>query len=79
MVVLKVKTTRRPSAFSEKGVRLAQKMQAVHAFLSEIQLQKAEVGPTSGPTRRLSHFCTLIEQHDLSLVSSMLTANVWWY
>jgi hypothetical protein len=40
---------------SGKGVRLAQKMQVGPCIPVETQLQKAEVGPTSGPTWRLSH------------------------
>jgi hypothetical protein len=40
---------------SEKGVRLAQKMQAGPGTPAGIRPQKAEVDPTSGPTRRLSH------------------------
>ena len=36
--------------FSEKGVRLAQKMQVGPCILMGIQLLKAEVGPVSGPT-----------------------------
>jgi hypothetical protein len=43
------------SSWSEKGVRLAQKMQVGPCIPVGIQLFKAEVGPTSGPTRRLSH------------------------
>ena len=42
-------------AASENGVRLAQKMQVGPCIPVIIQLQKAEVGPTSGPTWRLSH------------------------
>ena len=41
---------------SEKAVRLAQKMVGGPCITVGIQLQKAEVGPTSGPTWRLSHF-----------------------
>jgi hypothetical protein len=41
---------------SEKGVRLAQKVQVGPCKIPvEIQLQRAAVGPTSGPTRRLPH------------------------
>jgi hypothetical protein len=41
---------------SEKGVRLAQKMQVGPCILvGGIQLRKAEVGPTSGPTWHISH------------------------
>jgi hypothetical protein len=40
---------------SEKGVRLAQKMPVCPCIHVGIQLEKAEVGPTSGPTWRLSH------------------------
>ena len=43
------------AAVSEKGVRLAQKMQVGPRIAVGVQLEKAEVGPTSGPTRRLSH------------------------
>jgi hypothetical protein len=43
-----------PSA-SEKGVRLARKMEVGPRIPAGIQLFKAEVGPTSGPTWRLSH------------------------
>ena len=45
-----------PNPFSEKGVRLAQNMQVGPCIPVGIQLQKAEVGPTSGQTWRLSHF-----------------------
>jgi hypothetical protein len=40
---------------SEKGVRSAQKMKVGPCIPVGAQLQKAGVGPTSGPTRRLSH------------------------
>jgi hypothetical protein len=40
---------------SEKGVRLAQKMQVGPCIPVGNQLEKAEVGPTSGPTWRLSY------------------------
>ena len=42
-------------AAREKGVRLAQKMQVGPCISVGIQLEKTEVGPTSGPTWRLSH------------------------
>ena len=38
-----------------RGVRLTRKMQAGPCIPAGIQLEKAGVGPTSGPTRRLSH------------------------
>ena len=41
---------------SEQGVRLAQQMQVGPCMPVGIHLEKAEVGPTSGPTWRLSHF-----------------------
>ena len=42
--------------WSEKGVRLAQQMQVVGPCVPVgIHLKKAEVGPISGPTYRLSH------------------------
>ena len=44
------------SSGSEKGVRLAQKMRVGPRIPVGIRLERAEVGPTSGPTRRLSHF-----------------------
>ena len=44
------------ASFSEKGVRLAQKIPVDPCIPAGIQLQKAEVGPTSGPTWWLSHF-----------------------
>jgi hypothetical protein len=40
----------------EKGVRLAQKMQVGPCIPVGIQRLRAAVGPTSGPTWRLSHF-----------------------
>ena len=40
---------------SEKGVRLAQNTQVGPCIPVRIQLKRAEVGPTSGPTWRLSH------------------------
>ena len=40
---------------SEKGVRLTQKMQVGPCITVGVQLQRAGVGPTFGPTRRLSH------------------------
>jgi hypothetical protein len=46
-------TTR--GAASEKGVRLAQIMPVGLCIPVGIQLYKAEIGPTSGPTRRLPH------------------------
>ena len=45
------------SSCSDKGVRLAQNMRVgpcIHVGIL-VQLQKAEIGPTSGPTWRLSH------------------------
>ena len=42
------------AVFSEKGLRLAQKMQVGPRYLVGVQLKKAEVGPNSGPTWRLS-------------------------
>ena len=66
-------------ALSEKGVRLAQKMQVGPHISVKIQLQKAEVGPTSGPTRRLSHFwlggCEIVDRIAGVLVAR---ANVHW-
>ena len=41
---------------SEKGVRLAQMMQVGPCIPVGMQLWKAVVGPTFGPTWRLSHF-----------------------
>jgi hypothetical protein len=46
----------RAPCLGEKGVRLAQKRQVGPWIPVETQLQKAEVGPTSGPTWRPSHF-----------------------
>ncbi len=46
-------------AWSKKGVRLAQKMRVGPGIPVIIQLERAEVGPTSGPIWRLSH---LVEQ-----------------
>ena len=43
-------------AFSEQGVRLAQSTQVGPCIPVGIQLYRADVGPTSGPTRCLSHF-----------------------
>jgi hypothetical protein len=43
------------AALSEKGVRLAQNMRICPSIPVVIQLEKAEVGPTSGPTWHLSH------------------------
>jgi hypothetical protein len=43
-------------SLSEKGVRLAQKMQVGPCIPMGIQLEKAGVGPTSRPTWRRSHF-----------------------
>ena len=40
---------------SEIGVRLAQKVQVGWCIPVGIQLEKAEVGPISGPTWRVSH------------------------
>ena len=40
---------------SENGVRLAQKMQVGPCISVGTQLLRAAVGPTSGPTWRLSH------------------------
>jgi len=45
----------RIAASSEKGVRLAQKMQVGPCIPVGIQLQKVGVGPSFGPTWRLSH------------------------
>ena len=45
----------RAVGMSEKGARSAQKMQVGPRTPVGIQLEMAKVGPTSGPTRRLSH------------------------
>jgi hypothetical protein len=45
----------RSACCSEKGVRLAHKMRVGPYIPVGIQTEKAEVGPTSGPTWRLSH------------------------
>jgi hypothetical protein len=42
-------------SFRERGLSLAQNMQAGPCVRVGIQLQRAEVGPTSGPTWRLAH------------------------
>ena len=69
---------------SEKDVRLAQKLRVGPCIHVGIQLYKAKVGPTSGPTWRLSHWeCDLsiprgrypsvkTEGHDLHLVDHRL-------
>jgi hypothetical protein len=44
---------------SEKGVRLAQKVQVGPCTPVRTRLEKTEVGPTSGPTWRLSHLLAL--------------------
>ena len=43
-------------AWSKQGVRLAQNMQVCPRSPVGTQEEEAEVGPTSGPARRLSHF-----------------------
>jgi hypothetical protein len=43
-----------PVACSKRGVRLAQTMQVGPCIPVGVKLEKAEVGPTSGPTWRLS-------------------------
>ena len=49
----------RQSSLSEKGVRLAQRMQVGTCVPVGMQLQKAEVGQTSGPTWSLSHLAKM--------------------
>jgi hypothetical protein len=44
-----------PGPSGENGGRVAQKMQVGPCIPVEIQLEKGEVGPTSGPTWRLCH------------------------
>jgi hypothetical protein len=44
-----------PLDLSEKAVRLAQNMQVGPCIPAGKQLERAEVGPTSGPTWRLPH------------------------
>jgi hypothetical protein len=58
---------RLPLCCGEKGVRLAQKMEVGPHILLEIQLQRAEVGPASGLTWRLSHLRRPHEADDLDL------------
>ena len=48
------------TAWSEKGVRLAQKMQVGPCIPVGTQLYKAEIGPTSGPTWLLSHLVLVL-------------------
>jgi hypothetical protein len=48
---------------SEKSVRLAQKMQVGPCIPVGIRLQKAEVGPTSGPTWCLSDYKSHFTMH----------------
>jgi hypothetical protein len=55
----------RTRAASERGVRLAQKMQVGPCISVGMQLEKAEVGPTSGPTWRLSHLKTSLQAQKL--------------
>ena len=55
----------RIASASEKGVRLAQTMQVVPCIPVGIQLEEAEVGPTSGPTWCLSHFGTELVRRPL--------------
>jgi hypothetical protein len=43
------------AAIARQGLRSAQTMQVGPCTPVGIQLQQAEVGPTSGPTRRPSH------------------------
>ena len=53
------KTATSGRVLSAKGVKLAQKMQVGACIHVGILVQKAEVGPTSGPTWCLSHFVQL--------------------
>ena len=55
VAVLVATCSHMPQYSGEKGVRLAQKMQAGPCIRVGVQLQKAEVGPSSGSTWRLSH------------------------
>ena len=50
-----------PCSSGAKGVRSAQKMQVGPHIPVGIQLQKAEVGPASGPTWLLSHFGQVVD------------------
>ena len=55
---------------SEKGVRSAQHTQVGLCVPVGIQLENAEVGPTSGPTWRLSHLWVLmaVDQDEMCVV-----------
>ena len=59
-------------AASEKGVRLAQKMQVGPCVPVGIQLEKAGVGPASGPTRRLSRFGGFLSSAGTSRLAYLL-------
>jgi hypothetical protein len=52
-------------ACNEQAVRLAQKTQVGPCIPMGVQLEKAEVGPTSGPTWRLPHLLGLVRVHRL--------------
>jgi hypothetical protein len=53
-----------PPTPTEKGVSLAQKVQVGPCIPAGIQPEKAEVGPTSGPTWRLSHSLHTVSHTD---------------
>ena len=55
----------------EKGVRLAQKLQVGPCIPVGTQLEKAEVGPASGPTWRLSHCGRAISMQPCAFLSKL--------
>ena len=62
LVMVRAARTDAPRAHSEKGVRLAQKMRVGTCMPVGMQLQTPEVGPTSGPTWRLSHWRRVLQR-----------------
>jgi hypothetical protein len=61
---------------SKKGVRLAQNIPVGPCIPVGMQLAKAGVGPTTGPTRRLSHLLTQLIKYSLVLVNRLLAQNL---
>jgi hypothetical protein len=62
------------AALREHGVRSAQEMQAGPCTPVETQLEKAEVGPTSGPAWRLPH---LVARADEALREELVGDLSW--
>jgi hypothetical protein len=72
MSTLKVAPSASAPFIEQQGVRLAQTIQVGPCIPVGILLQKAEAGPTSGPTRRLSHLWERLDAREAEAAEAHL-------